>query len=316
MTGYAGLSSTQIDADSPLIEDTLIKLRDNPLAMFEGAVGAPRIQTAAIDAGVVTNAKMAVDSVGQSELIAGGVHQAELNTSAGEVSKFGLGVANIVLPGGGYGFWPTLRKSNTGTMSVNASVGAGYPVPSNASYTATMSMEHTTFSGETLYAKQRYINSSPPYNLGDGDIPLFFFGMMRAGVLIETYVADVPPWAYNGPTKVTADIVSKKGQKFKREKSVDKESGKVTTTLREITHAVKNADMGLIPHPFSGVQEGDEVVLLNPPDTLDLLEMHEAGESITQLFSDDYLRFDNSPISRATPLGVKACGYKWRNSKR
>lgn len=58
MTGYAALSSTQIDADSPLIEDTLIKLRDNPLAMFEGAAGAPRLQTAAIETGAVTAGKL------------------------------------------------------------------------------------------------------------------------------------------------------------------------------------------------------------------------------------------------------------------
>jgi len=45
MTGYAALSGTQIDADSPLIEDTFTKLRDNPLAMFEGAAGSPKFTT-------------------------------------------------------------------------------------------------------------------------------------------------------------------------------------------------------------------------------------------------------------------------------
>lgn len=48
MTGIAPLSTDQIDADSPIIEDTLIKLRDNPLAMFEGAPGAPKLQDLAL----------------------------------------------------------------------------------------------------------------------------------------------------------------------------------------------------------------------------------------------------------------------------
>lgn len=48
MADYAELPTTQIDADSPLIEDTLIKLRENPLAMFEGSPGAPRLQLIAI----------------------------------------------------------------------------------------------------------------------------------------------------------------------------------------------------------------------------------------------------------------------------
>lgn len=42
MADYGTLPTTQIDADSPIIEDTMLKLRDNPLAIAEGAPNAPR----------------------------------------------------------------------------------------------------------------------------------------------------------------------------------------------------------------------------------------------------------------------------------
>jgi hypothetical protein len=56
---YSALSDSQIDADSPLIADTFFKLRDNPIAIANGDVGAPRIQTAAIQDDAVTAAKLA-----------------------------------------------------------------------------------------------------------------------------------------------------------------------------------------------------------------------------------------------------------------
>ena len=312
MTGYAALSGTQIDADSPLIEDTMIKLRDNPLAMFEGAAGAPRLQTAAMDDSIVTNAKMADNSVGYAEMISGAIHQAELNTSMGEVSTTSTALTNITLPGGQYGFYPSVTSFHPVIYAISGGINTA-----SDSWATNISIDITATSvTQPAKARQRYINSSPPYNLGDGDIPLFFFGLMRAGKLVSTYAADVPPWGYNGPTSVMADFKDAHGVKFKRKKTVDKESGEVITEIQEITHVIKNADMELIPHPFASTLPGDEVILLNPPDTLGLLDMHNAGESIAELFSNDYLRFDNSPISRATPAGVKARRYKWRNSKK
>lgn len=45
---YATLSDSQIDGDSPLIADTLFKLRDNPIAIANGDPGAPRIVQGAL----------------------------------------------------------------------------------------------------------------------------------------------------------------------------------------------------------------------------------------------------------------------------
>ena len=86
----------------------------------------------------------------------------------------------------------------------------------------------------------------------------------------------------------------------------------------EITQAVKQADMGLIPQPFSP-EDGmvdRTVVLLDPVSPLmaKLLALHEAGESINTLLHEGYLRVDNAALSRATPPGVMAAAGKWRNS--
>jgi hypothetical protein len=307
MTGYAALSGTQIDADSPLIEDTFTKLRDNPLAMFEGAAGSPRLQTAGINDSAVTAAKIAADAVGKSEIASGAVHQAELNTSTSEASGTSVSMAPVYLlmAGGEYSFGGTAKTGPIGGTFKLVGSSTGYL--NRYTFTANSS-------NQTGYLKQRYINSSPPYDLGDGDVPLFYFAHIRGGSVISTYAADVPPWAYNGPTSVRADIVDKFGKKFKKVRTIDRSRGEVKTELQEITHEIKNADMKIIPHPFFNVQAGDDVVLLDPPSTLDLLKMHEAGESIAGLFEDGYIRLDNSNITRKTPSGVTACGYKWRNN--
>lgn len=48
MTTYTAITNAEIDQDSPVTEPLMTKLRDNPLAIAEGASGAPRIQKAAI----------------------------------------------------------------------------------------------------------------------------------------------------------------------------------------------------------------------------------------------------------------------------
>lgn len=47
MTAYVAIPNGDIDQDSPVSQPLMQALRDNPLAMFEGAVGAPRLMAAA-----------------------------------------------------------------------------------------------------------------------------------------------------------------------------------------------------------------------------------------------------------------------------
>jgi hypothetical protein len=58
MATYSAVTAGQKDADSPINVSLIDKLDQNPHAMFEGASGAPKLQTAAIADDAVTNAKL------------------------------------------------------------------------------------------------------------------------------------------------------------------------------------------------------------------------------------------------------------------
>jgi hypothetical protein len=49
MTIFTTIASTEVDAESPIVYSLKKRLRDNPLAIAEGAAGAPRFQTAALN---------------------------------------------------------------------------------------------------------------------------------------------------------------------------------------------------------------------------------------------------------------------------
>ena len=49
MTTYTTITNAEIDQDSPITQPLLTALRDNPVAITEGAAGAPKVQAAALD---------------------------------------------------------------------------------------------------------------------------------------------------------------------------------------------------------------------------------------------------------------------------
>jgi len=54
MTTYTSIPNSDIDQDSPVTQPLMTALRDNPIAITEGASGAPRIVAAAIEGGDVS----------------------------------------------------------------------------------------------------------------------------------------------------------------------------------------------------------------------------------------------------------------------
>ena len=67
MTTYTAITAGEKDPESPVDVNLIGKLDDNPHAMFEGATGAPRVQTAALEqaAGLeaVTNSAIRSDEL-------------------------------------------------------------------------------------------------------------------------------------------------------------------------------------------------------------------------------------------------------------
>lgn len=314
MATYSAVSASEKDADSVVDVSLIDKLDQNPHAIAEGASGAPKVQSAAINDNAITAAKIASSAVGQSEIASGAVHQSELDTSIGTVSTNSEVTVHLTLPGGQYGFYPQVRVTDS-DEAISAHVASNY---SSTSFTTVIAMLNSDpdFSANDVEARQRYINSSPPIDLGDGDIPLFFFAHVDdSGKILSSYSADVPPWLYNGPTTTTPDRVLKNGKKLQWKRTIDPHTKRVTKEMVELTQDVKNADMNLIPHPFASAPPGSNIILLDPPDTAELLDLHESCESVHKLIKDDYLRIDNKELNRCRPNGVMSVGFKWRNAR-
>ena len=189
----------------------------------------------------------------------------------------------------------------------------------------------------TTYLQQRYIQASPPYDLGDGEIPRFIFVIVDSNGKVESvYHAPEAPWHYNGPTNVKADFYRNgKGYRLRRDMSAvpftleeaKADPAKMAEYVaafnsapiveEEITQEIKNRDMPLLPHPFLGNElEGKQVVLLDPVCDLcwhlaQLCDCHDEF-NLNELLHEGHIRIDNSPLNRAGPLGVPVVSFKWK----
>ena len=56
MADWTTISDTQVDPNAPLTSELMTALRDNPIAIAQGASGATRITDAALDTGAATTA--------------------------------------------------------------------------------------------------------------------------------------------------------------------------------------------------------------------------------------------------------------------
>ena len=254
------------------------------------------------------------------------IAQGALKSTTGEVSTTTAG-ANTTLPGGGYGLYPQLRS--TGADTVGASIASAL---ANTSYVTTI---YLSTSAGTSYAQQRYIQTSPPYDLGDGQIEQFVFALVNStGKVVSAYAAPEAPWHNNGPTDIRADYYTPEGRGYRRIKQFFTEHGSVKAALAqglsreqvadlihnsplvdiEITQAIKNADMGLIPHPFGTVPVGHTVVLLDPVSPLmgKLAYLCEGGESICELLHAGDLIVTNTEVNRFRLSGVITTACRFR----
>lgn len=259
------------------------------------------------------------------------VKQGDLDTSQGVVSNnFGTVnpsaiSGNLTLPGGEYGFWPQLRA----TGSANGTGVSRILIEANsASSTFVNRIRFQVDIGGTgtsvvLYAQQRYINASPPYNIGDGECGGFLFMLLdKNGEIVSHYIADAPPWAYNGPTRLRPDYVCRAtGRKFRRvikNRSIHQimEGAPIKYFDEEITKEVQNRDMPLIPHPFPNHHPDLTVVLVNPYDQRlrDLIELLNNGmvEEVQEIISGGYLEIQNAETKFKSPPGVKVVRFKYK----
>lgn len=278
---WTTIASTDTDVDSPITVSLMTGIVGNFDALATGATGAPKIEEAAMDAA--------------------SVNQAALKSTVGSVSTSSTGVYTT-LPGGDYGFWPTVKSSATTSelylvqpMSPDNTNPNGLGGFDSISVAITTSYVNRIIlgvnNGPTIYAQQRYITASPPnwINKADGEIPLFLYAQINKSTsdIISIYCADAAPWHYNGPTDIRPSKIVRdedgsytkyRARKDMRDFPFTLEQAKTDPVKLqeydaafaaapvihvEITQDTKNADMPLIPRPFEPDADS-EVILLNP----------------------------------------------------
>jgi len=333
-----------------LTEDTTPDLVNDFLMTRDATDGKPKKVKLDKVGGVGAN------SITQTEMAASAIGQGEMKTTTGDMTVVN-GETNppqlVTGPGGEYGFWPTMKNANAnagrfivmpiGVLS-SKDVGGGDVVLHNQKALTTSFLQkfwianHTVQTGApgTLTVRQRYIQASPPYDLGDGAVAGFIFALIdnATGEPIAMYQAPEPPWALNGPTDIGPDFIDKNGKKFKLvEQGREKMSAIIGNAAKEaalfnaprnrvkgkkiqieITNAMKNADMGLIGHPFIGNDmTGKTVVMLDPMSGFmeRMMDFQQDGDSpLSEIFHKGFARIDNVKLPRKGPLGVDIVAAK------
>jgi hypothetical protein len=119
MPDYTDLPDTAVGIGGVPSGTTVTALRDNPLAIAEGAAGAPRIQTAGIEDSAVTNAKIAAGTIGSEKL------------QTGTDERNWVGARSASLAFNAQGTYVMARNESGGTLDSGATVSGASIRPSS-----------------------------------------------------------------------------------------------------------------------------------------------------------------------------------------
>lgn len=264
------------------------------------------------------------------------IGQGDLRTSIGSVARAlnTTGGQIFSLPGGEYGFYPQIRFNTSSSSQGSAQIcfaqsGAGLGTSFNTLIYLSCNSVGNNVNGMAIVAQQRYVTASPPFDMGDGEAGGFIYALVNenSGQITAHYAADVPPWAYNGPTNIRSDYMCRAtGRKFRTKKPKDldsflnKRGSFKEGELEEITMEMKNADMNLIPHPFGEIPEGEKIILIDPMDVKvrNLIDYQNMGgtDEVVEKLTKGYITLDNSACKRCGPKGVAIHKMKYKYTKK
>jgi len=301
MATWNTIQNTEIAVDAPVTSQLMTKVRDNLDAVTEGANGAPKIQTAAYQANSVDAAALKDAAVGQAQL--------KTSTASGSIVVSESG--SYSLTGGTYSWW-TAGAQGAGDSPDDGETGFG-----NGNTAAGVIGLQEGYFGQTctFYFDERYIQASPPYDMGDGEVGVFIYLMMNGNEPEGIVVAPDPTWAYHGATDITPQYTIN-GKGFRdvlmipptREEKRAFLNGEIEASLqrKEITLDFKNSDMEVAPHPwFHNDNTGKTVVMLDPVSDLNhrlkSILNEEGAKEVFSMIEDGYIKFDNESNNRKTP---------------
>lgn len=345
MTTFSAITAGQIDAESFI--DTVLagQWANNVLAMFEGdaSASAVRLQAAGLEqAGgseAVITAVIRASAITEAELAANSVHQSEVAISTETDTTNQTTPTAVVLTSSVYLFVPLIKSSFSSATGSKEAGTNGIMYTIGTTYGRTVYLQSSNLSYTTTL-QQNYISASRPYELNGERAHGFICAIIDGAGKIETMkVAEDPIWIYNGPTKVTADSYGKGGEQFIKQfilppslqiRPNENASDLVKQTymieladfhltpefeLVELTPAMKNVDMNIIPHPYlNNDLTGKTVVMIDPISLMaeKLMALHRQGEAVNDLFHDGFITLGQDHIERGGPQGLMVVSAGWK----
>lgn len=225
--------------------------------------------------------------------------------------------------------------------------GQFYVISNGSTYAATVGIYNGS-STQTGYLYSRYIQASPPYNLGYGEIPRFNLALLDKNTMevLGTYSAEDPPWAYHGPHNLHpvdgpllrsvelwgVDIAAALAgpqkaatlQKLKQMRDTKGNPKALRACRKDHAFSIedKNIDMDVVPHLFSNYDPAKHVVIMLDPLSKEAEEIALGEEftgpeySVSNLLHDGYIDISNEELAvNRSPAGVLTVKFKWKKGK-
>ena len=201
------------------------------------------------------------------------------------------------------------------------------------------------------FCNNYYIQASPPYDLGDGDIPIFtFVAIDSGGSVVMSYAAPDPPWAQSivptaalpvslgdvlaDPSKMDAFVAGVEQGRVDMaaignlmNSAASARSPELKSNLLNQAAVIagqtlavlpdKNAMMSEIPHPFMANDlSGLTVTMLDPVSKTSeqLAYLHDQGENVAEILHKGLVKVGDT-VNRASSPGVPVMSISWKNSK-
>lgn len=252
-------------------------------------------------------------------------------TASGSTTLSATSAGTYTLTGGTYAWWTS--SSDNPTVSSNPTVGFGN---GNQAAGVIGLYNPNGSSTRTIYFDERYVQSSPPYDIGDGVMHGFAMALVDNGtgtVEAASFARD-PVWQAHSPvnlkrsTFVSAEVAgvpladAMRNDPGLRNRII---RGEVPIERRErpVTDAMRQALMGQFAHNWVGNDlTGKTVVMVDPISDFigRLAELADVGgmdgaREVRNLLQNGQIQLDNTPIAnRKAWAGVMPVAATLRNT--
>lgn len=363
MPEFQAVSAGEMVAGKFLTGPLLARLRNNLQGLAEGkgtlvqkvvtgAIAANSIPGTAWKDDSIPSAKIGANLIGDSQIAAGAITASKLKLAydnrAVAVNAAGTtsyNIANLKWKIG-YKTWAEMNAGVPCTyrfiLGFENDDGTGYNNTSEMNIFGMKDVYGHAGAYGYIYFWFSYLDASPPYDLGDGEIPLFvYLKQLPGGALEEMTCNTSPPWYDSADSPVVRRDLAPDGttRKFRSIRALppkptdwsDKTARSAylaalrTPTqdlapeeMEEITPATKNERMIDRPHPFMSVQPTHRVALIEPAGDFahQLAAIHDDGGNVLSLLQHGYIELTDDLPTRAGPPGVTILGARWRNTGR